>query len=169
MTDPSTGESGSSQKVTMGDITNYGKQLDITKELPVESDLNGYIAWSIDIYEHFHRYRDHELWLAYVEDFEGFTEALFQTASKTYVRKLRDFLRANGVYVNRQAGIPIAKELFKVVQEEKQHQWTKEEVEDQINYEEEDQGDEDIPSDEPDLHNDLRNPDPRNRFTTRRP
>jgi hypothetical protein len=42
------------------------------------------------------------------------------------------------------------------VQEEKQHQWTKEEVEDQINYEEEDQGDEDIPSDEPDLHNNLK-------------
>ena len=145
---------GSNQKAAKGEVTNYGKWLDVTKKPPVESDLNGFISWRIDRYED-EKWRNYELWEAFVEDFIDFTETLFQLAGKDYLRKLRSFLRANGVYVNRQAGIPMAKELFKVVQEEKQHQWTKEEVEDQINYEEEDQGDEDIPSDELDLHNDL--------------
>ena len=133
MTNPSTGEGGSSQKATMGDVTNYGKELDLTKGLPIESDLNGYISWRIDLYEQIFRYRDYNLWEAYVEDFEGFTETLFQAASKTYVRKLRDFLRANGVYVHRQARVSMAKELFKVLQEDEPHEWTKEEIENQIN------------------------------------
>jgi hypothetical protein len=80
--------------------------------------LNGYIAWRIDLYEDFFRYRDYDLWEAYVEDFEGFTETLFRLASKNYLRKLmRDFLRANGVYVHRQARIPMAKESYKTKHE----------------------------------------------------
>ena len=127
----STGESGSSQKVTKGEVTNYVKWLDVTKEPPIESDLKGFIAWRIDLYED-SQYRDYDLWEAYVEDFEGFTETLFQLASKDYMPNLRNFLCANGVYVHRQARIPMAKELFKVVQD-KPHKWTKDEIHDQIN------------------------------------
>jgi hypothetical protein len=74
----------SSQKVTKGEVTNYGKWLDVTKEPPIESDLNGFIAWRIDLYEG-SQYRDYELWEAYVEDFEGFTETLFQVKKKRSV------------------------------------------------------------------------------------
>ena len=123
--------SGSNQRTAKGETTNYGKWLDVTKEPPVESDLNGFISWRKDRYED-ERYRDYNLWAAFVEDFEGFTETFFQIASKDYVRNLRDFLCANGVYVHRQARISMAKELFKVLQEDKPHEWTKEEVENQI-------------------------------------
>jgi len=50
MTSQPAGESGSSQKVTKGEVTNYGKLFDVTKEPPTESDLNGYITWRIDVY-----------------------------------------------------------------------------------------------------------------------
>ena len=48
------------------------------------------------------------------------SQGLFQRASKDYVR----------IYVHRQARISMAKELFKVLQENKPHEWTKEEIED---------------------------------------
>jgi hypothetical protein len=98
--------SGSNQRTPKGETTNYGKWLDVTKEPPVESDLNGFISWRKDRYED-ERYRDYNLWAAFVEDFEGFTETFFQIASKDYVRNLRDFLCANGVYVHRQDRISI--------------------------------------------------------------
>ena len=48
------------------------------------------------------------------------SQRLFQRASKDYVR----------IYVHRQARISMAKELFKVLQENTPHEWTKEEIED---------------------------------------
>jgi hypothetical protein len=103
---------GSNQRAAKGELTNYGKWLDVTKKPPVESDLNGFISWSIDRYED-EKWRNYELWEAFVEDFIDFTETLFQLAGKDYLRKLRSFLRANGVYVHRQAGIPMAKNFLK--------------------------------------------------------
>ena len=89
---------GSNQKAAKGEVTNYGKWLDVTKGPPVESDLNGFISWRIDRYED-EKFRDYELWEAFVEDFIDFTETLFQLADKDYVRNLRNFLCANGVCI----------------------------------------------------------------------
>ena len=114
-----------------GEVTNFGKQIDYSKDL-TEGDINGYIVWRIAIWKD-SQYRDRELWIAFIDDFEDFKKDTFDIASKDLLRKLRDFLRANGVYVHRQARVPMAKELFKVVQEDKPHEWTKEEIEDQIN------------------------------------
>jgi hypothetical protein len=46
---------------------------------------------------------------------------------------LRDYLRANGVFVRKQPRLSIVNELYNVLTEEEQHEWTKEEIEDQIN------------------------------------
>jgi hypothetical protein len=94
MINPSTGESGRSQKATIGEVTNYGKYLGVTKELPIESDLNGYIAWRIDLYEQIFRYRDYDLWECYVEDFEVLGDHLptCKQGIRANLRKLRDFL-----------------------------------------------------------------------------
>lgn len=73
------------------------------------------------------------MWEAFVEDFEGFTKATFEIAIKDLLRKLRDFLRSNGVFVFKQVRIPIANELYKVVTEERMHNWTNEEIKDQMN------------------------------------
>ena len=132
MTTQATGANGNSQKAAKGEVTNYGKWLDVTKGPPVESDLNGFISWRIDRYED-EKFRDYELWEAFLEDFIDFTEPLFQLAGKDYVRNLRNFLCANGVYVHKQARVSMAKELFKVLQEDKPHEWTNDEIEGQIN------------------------------------
>ena len=80
-----------------GEVTNFGKQIDYSKDL-TEGDINGYIAWRIAIWKD-SQYRDRELWIAFIDDFEDFKKDTFDIASKDYRSKLRDFLRANGVYV----------------------------------------------------------------------
>ncbi|KAI0994367.1 hypothetical protein K3495_g13816 [Podosphaera aphanis] len=114
-----------------GEISNFGKKIDLRYGKLAESDLNGFIAWRIAVYQD-RRYRDYSLWEAFVEDFEGFTRATFEIASKDSLRKLRDFLRANGIFVFKQVRIPIANELYKVVIEEERHIWTEKEIEDQM-------------------------------------
>src|ERR1700685_3553069 len=112
-------------------ITNYGEWIDVTEGPLIESDLNGFITWRINRYGEFN-YRDYDLWAAFVEDFIDFTETHFQLANKDCVRNLRDFLCANGVYVHRQARVSMAKELFKVLQEDNPHEWTDDEIQNQI-------------------------------------
>ena len=132
MTTQAIGASGSSQSTPKGETTNDGKWLDVTKGPPVESDLNGFISWCIDRYED-EKFRDYELWEAILEDFIDFTETLFQLADKDYVRNLRNFLCANGVYVHKQARISMAKELSKILQEDKPHEGTNDEIQNQVN------------------------------------
>ena len=131
MTTQATDGSGSNQKDTKVAITNYGEWIDVTKGPLIESDLNGFITWRINRYEKFN-YRDYDLWAAFVEDFIDFTETQFQLANKDCVRNLRDFLCANGVYVHRQARVSMVKELFKVLQEDNPHEWTDDEIQNQI-------------------------------------
>ncbi|RKF62371.1 hypothetical protein GcM3_148018 [Golovinomyces cichoracearum] len=46
-------------------------------------------------------YKDDDLWIAYQEDFENWSEETFKIAHVNAVRSLRDFLRENGVFVNK--------------------------------------------------------------------
>ena len=131
MTTQATDGSGSNQKDTKVAITNYGEWIDVTKGPLIESHLYGFITWRINRYGEFN-YRDYDLWAAFVEDFIDFTETHFQLANKDCVRNLRDFLCANGVYVHRQARVSMAKELFKVLQEDNPHEWTDDEIQNQI-------------------------------------
>ncbi|RKF77620.1 hypothetical protein GcM3_070031, partial [Golovinomyces cichoracearum] len=97
-----------------GEITNFGKQINLNDGTPTREDVNGFITWRIAVYQD-SNYRDYSLWEAFVEDFEGFTKTTFDIANKDLLRKLRDFLRSNGVFVS------------------KQHEWTDEEIRDQMN------------------------------------
>jgi hypothetical protein len=114
-----------------GEVTNFGKEIDFSKDL-TEGDINGYIAWRIAIWED-SRYRDRDLWIAFIDDFDDFKKDTFDIASKDYRIKLRDYLRANGVFVRKQPRLSIVSELCNVLMEDEQHKWTKEEIEDQIN------------------------------------
>ena len=114
-----------------GEVTNFGKQIDFSKDL-TEGDINGYIAWRIAIWED-SRYRDRDLWIAFIDDFDDFKKDTFDIASKDYRIKLRDYLRANGVFVRKQPRLSIVSELCNVLMEDEQHKWTNEEIEDQIN------------------------------------
>ncbi|RKF82229.1 hypothetical protein GcM1_173008, partial [Golovinomyces cichoracearum] len=82
-----------------GEITNFGKQINLSNGTASQGNVDG----------------DYSLWEAFVYDFEGFTKTTFDNADKDLLRKFRDFLRSNGVFVF------------------KQHEWTDEDIRDQMN------------------------------------
>jgi hypothetical protein len=114
-----------------GEVTNFGKQIDFSEDL-TEGDINGYIAWRIAIWTD-SQYRDRELWIAFIDDFDDFKKDTFDIASKDYRSKLRDYLRANGVFVRKQPRLSIATELYNVLAEEEPHKWTMDEIVEQAN------------------------------------
>ena len=108
----------------------YVKRIDFN-QLITEDIATGYIAWQLLVYKS-QCYRDYNLWEAFVEDFEGFKKQTFNTADRTWVRNLRNHLRANGVFVYKQARSSIATELCKVLAEDKPYKWTQEEIDEQV-------------------------------------
>jgi hypothetical protein len=114
----------------MREIADYGKQIDPLKPV-TEGIVNGYIAWRLAIYKK-KQYRDSDLWEVFVEGFDGFQKTTFDTANKDYVRDLQDYLRANCVFVYKQARSSIANELCKVLAEKEPYEWTRDEINEQI-------------------------------------
>ena len=112
------------------DQPTYVKRIDFNQ--PITEDIaTGYIAWQLSVYKS-QCYRDYNLWEAFIEDFEGFEKQIFNTADQTWVQDLRNHLRANGVFVYKQARSSIATELCKVLAEDKPHKWTQEEIDEQV-------------------------------------
>ncbi|POS82145.1 hypothetical protein EPUL_006732, partial [Erysiphe pulchra] len=93
-----------------------------------ESKVNQFIQYSINSWKIL-GYTDDELWLTFKEDFEGWTEVIFDIAHPHVVRNLRDYLRENGVFVTKGPGFRITKSLTEVLQEIKMHNWSQEEIE----------------------------------------
>ena len=108
----------------------YVRKIDFNQPI-TEGIVTGYIAWQLSVYKS-RRYRDFNLWEAFVEDFEGFEKSTFDIADRTWVRDLRNHLRANGVFVYKQARLSIATQLCKVLAEDSPHKWTQEEINEQV-------------------------------------
>jgi hypothetical protein len=108
----------------------YVRKIDSNQPI-TEGIVTGYIAWQLSVYKS-RRYRDFNLWEAFVEDFEGFEKSTFDIADRTWVRDLRNHLRANGVFVYKQARLSITTQLCKVLAEDSPHKWTQEEINEQV-------------------------------------
>ena len=107
---------------------NWGMQIEITdKSQLTEPILNGYISYSLEAYKS-RQYKDFDLWEVFVDDFKGWTKDIFDKDSKYAIRDVRD----HGVYVNKKPMAPISNELVKVVAEEKPHEWTPQEIQEQL-------------------------------------
>ena len=73
-------------------------------------------------------FKDMDLWEKFQEDFEGFTEEDFRSASNNNQRRLRDYLRKFGVWIRRQQRYPIARSLYDALLEEEPTEWTEAEI-----------------------------------------
>ena len=66
--------------------------------------------------------------MAYQEDFENWSKETFEIAHINAIRCLRDFLRENGVFVNKAKSVSMIKSLIKTLDETDQHIWTPPEI-----------------------------------------
>jgi hypothetical protein len=91
--------------------------------------INNYITLMLVRYKH-KRYEDYDLWEEFREGFEGWTTEIFSQASREAIKDLRTYLFEHGVWVREQKGsISYAQTLVEVLEDEEQHEWTKEEEE----------------------------------------
>ena len=72
--------------------------------------------------------QDDDLWESFRENFEGHTEDDFKIPSNTQIRKFRELLRKQGVWVLKNPKVSVAKSLFNTLQEEIPTRWTEDEV-----------------------------------------
>ena len=75
------------------------------------------ITEALKVWEEF-GFKDMSLWETFQDDFEGFTEEDFKSASIHHQRKLRGYLRKYGVWVRKQQRYNIARSLHEVLLEE---------------------------------------------------
>ena len=80
-------------------------------------EIEQFIYWRIDKYKEF-GWKNEDLSEAYASDFQHFTKDEFDKCSDDPIRKLRDVLRAQGVYIRKGRGINIARELTAVIQDD---------------------------------------------------
>ena len=73
-------------------------------------------------------FKDMSLWETFQDDFEGFTEEDFKSASIHQLRKLRDYLRKFGVWIRKQQRYTIARSLYDALLEGEPTEWTEEEI-----------------------------------------
>ena len=105
----------------------WGKRFDTTNTDNFNKlVVNGHIMFFM-LYYKSKGYNDICLWEYFREDFEGWTLAIWNLGDKLIIREFRDFLRENGVYVLKNRA-PIAMNIQAVLDEEEQHEWTKEKV-----------------------------------------
>ena len=112
------------------DPARWKREIDASK-IDSPEELDALIEWRLQVYGQ-KRWRDWQLWNNFQEDFATFTKETFKVAAPGVIRDLRDFLRANGVFVQMGRGLKIAHELFKVLQEENPTAWTEEDIQKQM-------------------------------------
>ena len=113
------------------DEARWGKPFDVNNEKNHTSKIvTGYILYRLTLYQA-EEYDDYNLWTCFQEDFQDWTKEIFALGDADDVRKLRNHLRAYGVFVSKD-GKRIAENLANAVIETEYHEWTEEEANDQL-------------------------------------
>ena len=79
-------------------------------------------------------WKDSDLWESFQDDFEGYTEEDFKLVNNNDIRKLRNFLRRRGVWIEK-SRLTIAKSLFNALQEKEPTQWTDTDIQEYLSTE----------------------------------
>ena len=79
-------------------------------------------------------WKDSDLWESFQDDFEGYTEEDFRLVNSNDIRKLRNFIRRRGVWIEK-SRLTIAKSLFNALQEEEPTQWTNADIQEYLSTE----------------------------------
>jgi hypothetical protein len=118
---------------SMAELENIWGSGGFDTEKATKEDRDLYLKFKLWQYgESNYNMQDIDLWEQYQEDFQGWAEKYFKDANTHTTRNLRSTLRTYGVWVNRSRERGLPRALYDVLQEEDQHEWTMEEIEDHI-------------------------------------
>ena len=93
------------------------KKKEMTRESVAKDIANAITTW--ETYD----WKDTDLWESFQDDFKGYTEDDFRLVNNNNTRRLRNFLRRRGVWIEK-SRTTIARFLFHALQEEEPTQWT---------------------------------------------
>jgi hypothetical protein len=80
-------------------------------------EVKAFIDWRLSVYKE-NRWKRFDLWESFVDDFESFTKGILDDLGKDRLKRIRDYLRENGVYVRKEARKSIAEGLLGAIHEQ---------------------------------------------------
>ena len=85
-------------------------------------EVKAFVDWRLSIYKE-NGWKGFDLWESFVDDFESFTKDILDDLGKDRLKKIRDYLRENRVYVRKEARKSIADGLLGTIHEPTPSKW----------------------------------------------
>src|ERR1700722_16728803 len=85
-------------------------------------EAEAFINWRLLIYKK-KGWKGFDLWESFINDFELFTKNTLNDLGKDQLKKIRDYLRENGVYVRKEARKSIADSLLGTIHKPTPSKW----------------------------------------------
>ena len=86
------------------------------------TEVKAFVDWRLSIYKK-KGWKGFDLWESFVDDFESFTRDILDNLGKDRLKKIRDYLRKNRVYVRKEARKSIADSLLGTIHEPTPSKW----------------------------------------------
>ena len=86
------------------------------------TEVKAFVDWRLSTYKKY-GWKGFDLWESFVDDFESFTRDILDDLGKDRLKKIRDYLHRNGVYVRKEARKSIADGLLGVIHEPTPLKW----------------------------------------------
>lgn len=85
-------------------------------------EVKAFVDWRLLIYKE-NGWEGFDLWESFVDDFETFTKDILDNLGKDRLKRIRDYLRENGVFVQKEARKSIAEGLLVTIREPTPSKW----------------------------------------------
>ena len=85
-------------------------------------EVKAFVNWRLLTYKE-NRQKGFDLWESFIDDFESFTKDILDDLGKDRLKKIRDYLRENGVYIRKEARKSIADGLLGAIHEPTPSKW----------------------------------------------
>jgi len=85
-------------------------------------EVKAFVNWHLSTYKE-NRWKGFDLWESFVDDFKSFTKDILNDLGKDWLKKIRDYLCKNGVYIWKEARKSIADGLLGAIYEPTPSKW----------------------------------------------
>jgi hypothetical protein len=85
-------------------------------------EIKAFVDWRLLTYKE-NGWKGFDLWESFINDFETFTRNILDDLSKDRLKRLKDYLRENGVYIQKEARKSIADSLLRAIHEPTPSKW----------------------------------------------
>ena len=85
-------------------------------------DVKVFVDWRLLVYKE-NGWKGFDLWESFVDDFESFTKDILDNLGKDRLKKIRDYLRENDVYIWKEARKSITDGLLEAIHEPTPSEW----------------------------------------------